>query len=129
MQLIVDESLAVGFIPLNTQQQRASLPFKPGVLERKVYNNDDKTFFSVYQRLPSPCVISLHTWPIEPMLKKHDISNNIVTVLKACVKRALADVNCYCKITSICALDCVKSFLRFKKRYISMYRYAAQSNY
>ena len=47
MQLIVDQSLAAGFIPFNTRQQRASLPFKPGVLERNVYNNDDKTFFSV----------------------------------------------------------------------------------
>ena len=49
MRLIVDQSLAPGFIPINTWQQRASLPFKPGgdVLERKVYNNDDITFFSV----------------------------------------------------------------------------------
>ena len=48
-QLIIDQSLAAGFIPINTGQQRASLPFKPGVLERKVhaYNNDDKIFFSV----------------------------------------------------------------------------------
>ena len=37
----------MGFIPISTQQQRASLPFKPGVLERKVYNNDDITVFSV----------------------------------------------------------------------------------
>ena len=27
------------------------------VLARKVYNNDDITFFSVYQGLQSPCVI------------------------------------------------------------------------
>ena len=47
MWLIVDQLLAMGFIPINTWQQRASLPFKRGVLERKVYNNDDKTFFSV----------------------------------------------------------------------------------
>ena len=48
MQLIVDQSQAAGFIPINTQQQRASLPFKPGgsVLEMKVYNNDNITFFS-----------------------------------------------------------------------------------
>ena len=45
MQLIVDQSLAAGYIPINTRQQRASLPFKPGVLERKVY--DDITFFIV----------------------------------------------------------------------------------
>ena len=37
----------MGLIPINTRQQRASLPFKPGVLERKEYNNDDKTFFSI----------------------------------------------------------------------------------
>ena len=30
MQLIVDQSLATRFIPINTLQQRASLPFKPG---------------------------------------------------------------------------------------------------
>ena len=30
MWLIVDRSLAAGFIPINTRQQRASLPFKPG---------------------------------------------------------------------------------------------------
>ena len=46
MQLIVDQSLVQDFIPINTLQQRASLPFKPSVLERKVYNNDDKTLFS-----------------------------------------------------------------------------------
>ena len=47
MRLIVDESLVAGFIPINTQQQRHSLPFKPGVLEWKVYNTDDITFFFV----------------------------------------------------------------------------------
>ena len=47
MQLIVIQSLAAGFIPINTQHQRASLPFKPGVLEREVYNNKDIPFFSV----------------------------------------------------------------------------------
>ena len=47
MRLIVDQSLAAGFIPINTQQQRASFPSKPGVLEMKVNNNDDITFFSV----------------------------------------------------------------------------------
>ena len=47
MWLIIDQSLAAGFIPIYTGQQRASLPFKPGVLERKVYNNDDKTLFSL----------------------------------------------------------------------------------
>ena len=33
---------------MNTWQQRVSFPFKPGLLERKVYNNGDITFFSVY---------------------------------------------------------------------------------
>ena len=47
MRLIVDQSLAVGFIPIKTWQQKASLPFKPSVLESKLYNNDDKIFFSV----------------------------------------------------------------------------------
>ena len=42
MRQIVDQSLAVGFIPINTRLQRASLPFKPGVFERKLYNNEDK---------------------------------------------------------------------------------------
>ena len=42
-----NQSLTMGFIPINTQQQRASLSFKLCVLERKVHNNDDITFFSV----------------------------------------------------------------------------------
>ena len=33
--------------------------------------------------------------------KKYVISNDKVTVLKACGKRALADVNCYCKKMSV----------------------------
>ena len=49
MWLIVDQSLAMAFISINTQQQRASLPVKPGILERKVYNNDNKTLFSVFR--------------------------------------------------------------------------------
>ena len=36
MRLIVDQSLAADFIPINTRQQMVLLPFKPGVLERKV---------------------------------------------------------------------------------------------
>ena len=52
---MVDQSLAAGFIPINTRQQRASLPFKPGVLEKKVYNNEDITFFSVLKF--ATCVI------------------------------------------------------------------------
>ena len=48
MRLIIDQSLAVGFIPINTRKQRASLPFASSVLERKVYNNDNITFFSVF---------------------------------------------------------------------------------
>ena len=42
------------------------------------------------------------------------ISNDIVTVLKARGKRALADVKCYCKMTPDVALDDVTSFLRLK---------------
>ena len=63
MLLIIDQSLAAGFIPVNAQQQRASLPFKPGVLERKVYNNDDITFFSILtfvKRPGSGCNILSH---------------------------------------------------------------------
>ena len=48
------------------------------------------------------------------MLKKRVISNYIVTVLKALVKCALADVICYSKMTSIVALDSVTSFLHLK---------------
>ena len=47
MRLIVDQSLATDFIPINTQQHRASLPVKPSVLERKVYNDEGKTFFAI----------------------------------------------------------------------------------
>ena len=47
MPLIVDQSLAAGFIPINIRQQRASLPFESGALEWKVYNNDGILFFSV----------------------------------------------------------------------------------
>ena len=53
--------------------------------------------------------------PIEPMLKKRAISNDIVTVSEARGKRALADVNCYCKMASVVpALDGVTWFLRLK---------------
>ena len=55
MPLIVDQSLAAGFIPINTRQQRASLPFKPGVLERKVYNNYDIIFFSILMFAKPEC--------------------------------------------------------------------------
>ena len=47
MLLIIDQSLTAWFIPINTWQQRASLPLKPGVLERKVYSKDDIPFFSL----------------------------------------------------------------------------------
>ena len=39
------------------------------------------------------------------------ISNDNATVLKACVKHTPADVNCYCKMTSVVSLDEVTSFL------------------
>ena len=48
------------------------------------------------------------------MLKKRVISYDNVTGLKARGKRALADVNCYCKMTSIIVLDGITSFLRLK---------------
>ena len=48
------------------------------------------------------------------MLRKRVISNVILTVLKACGKRALADVNCYCRMASIVALDGVTLFLGMK---------------
>ena len=52
------------------------------------------------------------------MLKKRVISNGIVTVWKACEKRALADLNCYCKMTSVVSLDGVTLFLRLKRLHI-----------
>ena len=55
MWLIVDQSLAAGSIPTNAREQRASLPFKPGVLERKVYNNDGISFFSVLSFAKPSC--------------------------------------------------------------------------
>ena len=42
---------------------------------------------------------------------KRVISNDTVNILKARGKRALADVNCYCEMTSIVALNDVTSFL------------------
>ena len=45
---------------------------------------------------------------------KKNISNDVVTVLKAHGKRALVDVICYCKMKSIITLDGVTSFLRLK---------------
>ena len=53
--VIIDQSLAEGFILINTQQQRASLSFKPGVLEKKVYNNDNNTFFSLLMFTKPSC--------------------------------------------------------------------------
>ena len=47
MRLMVDQSLAVGFIPIKTWQQKASLQFKPSVLESKLYKNHDKIFFFI----------------------------------------------------------------------------------
>ena len=48
------------------------------------------------------------------MLKRCVISNDTVTVFKACGKHALADLNCYCKMTSVVALDGVTSFFMLK---------------
>ena len=46
-----------------------------------------------------------------PNAKKCVISNDIVTVLKVCGKRTVADINCYCKMMSIVALDGVMLFI------------------
>ena len=46
--------------------------------------------------------------------KKRVIPNDIVTDLKSREKRARADVNFYCKMTSILALEGVSLFLRLK---------------
>ena len=52
---------------------------------------------------------------IEPVLKKVLYQTiYIVSVLKACGRRARADVNCYCKMTLVVALDNVASFIRLK---------------
>ena len=48
--------------------------------------------------------------------KKHVISNDNARVSKACVKHTPAYVNCYCKMTSVVALDEVTSFLS-ERRY------------
>ena len=55
------------------------------------------------------------------MLKNVLYQTIIVTVLKARGNRALADVNSYCKMTSVVALDGVTSFLSLKD--------VTQSNY
>ena len=64
MRLIFDHSLAAGFIPINTRHQRASLPFKPSVLERKVYNSDYITFFSVLMFAKPECDYVLQPSPL-----------------------------------------------------------------
>ena len=64
MRLIVDH-LAAGFIPINTRQQRASLPFKPSVLEKNVYNNDNITFFSVSTFAKPSCDNVLQLKPLQ----------------------------------------------------------------
>ena len=43
--------------------------------------------------------------------KKCVISNSIVTFFKTGGRRALADVNCFFKMTSVVALDGITSFL------------------
>ena len=47
----------------------------------------------------------IQLWHNYLMTKEHVISNNNVTVLKALEKPVLADVNCYCKMRSVKALD------------------------
>ena len=48
------------------------------------------------------------------MRVKRVISNDKVIILKTRAKCELVDVNCYCKMTSIVALDGVTSFVRLK---------------
>ena len=48
------------------------------------------------------------------MLKTCVISNYNVTVLKVRGKHALADIICYCKMTSVMVLDGVTSYLGLK---------------
>ena len=64
MRLIVDQSLATGFIPINARQQRASLPFNPGVLERRIYNNDDITLFAILTFAKPSCDNVLQLSPL-----------------------------------------------------------------
>ena len=49
---------------------------------------------------------------MEPMLRKCVTSSDIVTGFNARGKHALADANCYCKMTSVVVLDGVTLFLR-----------------
>ena len=76
----------MGLIPINTRQQRASLPFKPGVLERKEYNNDDKTFFSILTfARGSGCYILSHTG----LANVNKREKMFYPLSKTCVKRPL----------------------------------------
>ena len=61
--------------------------------------------------------------------KKCVILNNNVTVLKAPGKGALADINCYCKMTPVMALDGLTWFFTLERHYKYMLTYATQSNY
>ena len=49
MRLIIDQSLAAGLHSHYYMAAEGFIAFKPGKLERKVYNNDDITFFSVFR--------------------------------------------------------------------------------
>ena len=64
MWLIVNQSVAPGIIPINTRQQRASFLFKPSVLERKVYNNEDITLFSILTFAKPSCDDVLQSSPL-----------------------------------------------------------------
>ena len=63
------------------------------------------------------------------MLENCVIPNDMVTVLKPHGMRTLADVSCYCKMTSVVSLDGVTSFFMLERCYIFMLMYATQSNY
>ena len=72
MRLIVDQTLAAGFIAINTQQQRASLPFKPGqgYLEMwTVYACAGKE--GIYQwryNFPVRAATHYHTWALQTLI-------------------------------------------------------------
>ena len=47
------------------------------MLDKKVYNNDDITFFSVYQRLPSPSVIMYCSHELQSNTLSHSGLSNV----------------------------------------------------
>ena len=72
------------------------------------------------KNLCDPYILTHHNYRANA--KKSVLSNDIrreetkavVTVLKALGRRALSDVNCFIKVTSVMALDGATSYLRLK---------------